>query len=122
MCRPRSSDPIELALAVAAFKRDVKGTGGRERIGEALGIDGGFNHAGRDVRPRHEGRIADQGHPLKSDLQRRQIKDRLKDDLRRGLDQRRELGRKQRTGISFESGDQLGPDQRRRDRQAVAAS
>ena len=74
------------------------------------------------MRARDERCVADQRHAADRDARRFQIEDRLKNDLRRAVHQRGKLRGEQRRGVALDAFDQLRADQRRRDRQAMAAA
>ena len=91
----------------------------RKRLGQRRGIVRRLRDAGRHMRARDEGRIADDRDPAERHARRFEIVDRLQDRL---LDQPHdlaELRRQQPLGIGAHFGDRLAADQRRRDRNRV---
>ena len=69
---------------------------GRQRTGEAFGVDGGLHHAGRHVGPGDEGGVTRQSHAPKADAGRFKLEDWLQDDLCCGVHERRKLRSEQR--------------------------
>jgi len=69
-----------------------------------------------------EGRVTDQRHAAERNLRRFKIEDRLQDDLRGAGHQRGQLRCEESRRVAFDAGDQFGPDQGRRDRQAVGVA
>ena len=74
------------------------------------------------MRPRHEGGVAQQRHASEHHARRFEIEDRLEERLRRARENLGHLRRHERARGRLDGGGDLRPDQRRRDRRAVAAA
>src|SRR6267143_6023846 len=111
-----------LPLAVIARERRSEIAAGRsERIGKPLRIERRLGDPHADVRPRDEGGVSQENDPAERHPRRFKIENGLKNGLWCLRDQRGDLRRKPRLGVLPQVADQLGPDQRRRDRDAVTA-
>jgi len=109
----QSSAERQLHALVIPQARGAVCAGVADAIGKACRIERGFGGAGAGMRARDESRITGESNPSKHHPCRSQIVDRLKE--RRGPRKNlRDLGCDQRFGISFHAGDDVGPDQRRR--------
>ena len=79
----------------------------RQRIGEALGVECRLHDARRHMRPRDEGRVAEQRHAAERDAGRFKIEDRLQDDLRRGISPAPQAAAREALGVALDRRDQL---------------
>ncbi len=97
-------------------------TGIKQHIGETLRVERRFGHTGADVGTRNESRVTKQDNSAENELWRLKIIYRLKQRLRRLVDQGGDLGRQHGVGMRAQILNQLFADQRRRYRFSVAMS
>ena len=107
MARPlddAAADRQPLRLEAQQRRLDVVGGDG---VGQRGGVLAGLRHAGADMRPRHEGRVADDGDAAERHARRLQIVDRLQHRLVHQPRDGAELRRDQPLGGGAHGGDVL---------------